>query len=181
MKNIILPFITLLFLFSCSTGKEVTENTTNLSSQELDEKSIFLKETQFDKLSNEDSLFASINKGFCFGTCPVYTMEIYKDGFVTYKGTRNVDLLGEYTTRISYAKMLEFVEQAKMINYMELNDVYDKEGVTDLPSITTSIVLSGKTKTVKRRFNFPNSILTYEKLFEELMKNADWQKVKYEK
>ncbi len=177
MKYILLPIAALLFLFSCSTSKEVAENSTELTSQEIDKQALFLKETQFHKLTTKDSLFASISKGFCFGTCPVYTMKIYKNGMVTYAGTRNVDLIGDYTTQISYAKMLEFVEQAKMIQYMELNDVYDNVGVTDLPSTTTSIVLNGKTKTVKRRYDYPNSILTYEKLFDELLKSADWKAV----
>lgn len=175
MKFLVLPIISLLFLFSCSTSKDISDLNTDLSPQEIENKAEFFKETQFALLSEEDSLFASINKGFCFGTCPVYTINIYKSGFVTYNGTHNVDLKGEYSTMISYEKMLKFIEIAKRIEYMNMKDVYDNEGVTDLPSTTTSIVLNGKRKTVRRRFDFPPAIKVYEKVFEEMLSSENWE------
>jgi len=178
MKFIALPIISLLLLISCSTSKEVADVNTDLTPQEIENKALFIKETQFAQLSDEDSLFTSISKGFCFGTCPVYTINIYKSGLVTYKGTHNVELEGEYTTMISYKKMLEFIETAKRIEYLNLNDVYDNEGITDLPSTTTSIVLNGKRKTVRRRYDFPPSIRVYEKVFEEMLTSENWEAVK---
>lgn len=177
MKYILFPIVSVLFLVACSTQKKSTESAKEISLGDKQNKVLFENETQFSKLPEEDSLFASIHKGFCFGTCPVYTINIYKSGFVSYKGTQNVDLKGDYFTVISYAKMLEFVETAKRIEYLNLNDVYDNEGITDLPSTTTSIVLNGKRKTVLRRFDFPKSILVYEKVFSDMLSNENWESV----
>jgi len=175
MKYILLPIVSVLFLVACSTQKKSIESAEEISLGEKQNKVLFENETQFSKLSEEDSLFASIDKGFCFGTCPVYTINIYKSGFVQYKGTSNVDLEGDYYTIISYAKMLEFVETAKRIEYLSLNNVYDNEGITDLPSTTTSIVLNGERKTVRRRFDYPKSILVFEKVFSEMLSNENWE------
>ncbi len=175
MKYILLPIVSVLFLFACSTQKKSVENAEEVSLGDKQSKVLFENETQFSKLSEEDSLFASINKGFCFGTCPVYTINIYKSGYVSYKGSHNVDLEGEYFTVISYDKMLKFIATAKEIEYLNLKDVYDNEGITDLPSTTTSIVLNGKRKTVRRRYDFPKSILVFEKVFSDMLSNENWE------
>ncbi len=180
MKYILLPVLSLLFLVACSTQKKGIENSEELSFGEKENKLVFEKETQFSKLPTADSLFASIDKGFCFGTCPVYTIKIYKSGYVRYKGVRNVEQEGEFFTTIGYKEMLKFISVAKEIDYMNLKDVYDNEGVTDLPTTITSIVLNGQRKEVRRRYDFPTKILAYEKVFEELLKNGDWKAVRVE-
>ena len=82
---------------------------------------------------------------------------------------------GLYSDKLSYEEMKMFVDNATEIGYMEMEDVYDNSHITDLPSSTTSIVLNGVRKQVKKRFDFPRSLLTYEKLFDDLMKSNDWK------
>lgn len=129
------------------------------------------------KSEKSDSLFASLDRGFCFGKCPVYKVEIYNSGYAVYMGKANVEMLGIYTTRFSKDQLNSLTKVAKEINYSKLNDVYDSP-VTDLPSHTTSIVIDGKRKEVKRRHNYPESILKFEEQIDKIIADTKWTFIK---
>ena len=131
----------------------------------------------FENVSEDDSLFASINRGYCYGTCPVYQMNIYNSGIVTYNGIRNLDLLGKYTTTISKEQMTMFFDAVNATGYLQMEDEYDNHGVTDLPKTTSSIVVNGKRKQVMRRYGYPKSIIVFEKLFDDLIDSEEWNPV----
>lgn len=125
------------------------------------------------KVDKSDSLFATLERGFCFGTCPVYKIEIYQSGYVVYTGKANTERAGIYTSHFSKEQLNSLTNIAKEINYMGLNDVYDSP-ITDLPSHTTSIVIDGKRKVVKRRHNYPESILQFEQKIDEFAETSKW-------
>lgn len=122
------------------------------------------------------SLFASISKSPCYGTCPVYEMKIYSDGTVEYEGKRNVERIGKYSATISEEQMQKFITVANEINYFKLEDKYDSP-ITDVPSTTTTLTVNGSTKSVYRRADYPNKILSFEALFEDLFELLEWKKV----
>ena len=70
-----------------------------------------------------------------------------------------------------------FSDMAKQIDYMNLSDEYDNRYVSDLPETNTSIVIDGKRKTVRKRYDYPRSILAFEKLFMKLLDEVKWEKV----
>lgn len=148
--------------FSCASKKEA------VNSDVKDQTS------QVDKVDASDSLFASLDRGYCFGKCPVYTVKIYNSGYAVYAGKDNVDMVGTYTTRFTKDQLAKLTKTAKEIDYMSLNDVYDSP-VTDLPSHISSIVIDGKRKEVKRRHNYPESILVFEKQIDALVAEAKWK------
>lgn len=133
--------------------------------------------TVFQNVPVQDSLFAFIERGFCFGTCPVYELYIYTNGFATYRGKQNVERMGTYTGKFTPEQMNQLIASASEIGYMEFEDVYDDPNVTDRPTVTTSIVISGERKQVRRRHDFPLSIKTFESKFDELVDNVKWTKV----
>lgn len=173
MKHIILFIFITVFIFSCTSKKGTI---TNSSEVELKE-----SEYQFENVSENDSLFASINKEACFGKCPVYSMKIYNNGSVLYYGKNFVEKEGSYSMQIDKKQLLSFVEKAKEINYMEMDDSYDNKNVTDLPSIKSSIVIDKTRKSIKRRFGYPREILEFEQLFDDLLSSDKWVKVESSK
>ncbi len=150
-------------MISCSNSKKVAENSST------DEYSAF---KPGDK---NDSLFASIERTFCFGTCPVYIFKINNDGTASYEGIRNVKKLGTYSSKVTPAQMNSLIQIAKSIRFLELKAKYDNEMVTDLPSTTTSIVIDGKRKEVMRRYQFPQEIKKLEDAFDELIESLNWK------
>lgn len=147
---------------SCSSKKNaVTPEVTEQSSSS-------------DKVKSSDSLFASLERGVCFGKCPVFNLKIYQSGYAVYEGKSNTEMIGIYETRFTKAQLNELTDVAKRINYMSLNDVYDNPGVTDLPSHTSSIVIDGKRKQVTRRHGYPETIVVFEKQMESMVAEATW-------
>lgn len=165
MKYFLSTVVLAIVLISCASTKE-----TKVSSQSANN-------TAFKNISKDDSLFAYIRRGACYGTCPTYEMKIYNSGFVELNGTRAIDLIGNYTTHISTEKMLELLKKANDIGYQNMEDVYDNEFITDLPETKTSIVIDGKRKAIRRRVGFPVEILKFEELFDLLLKSEDWTKI----
>lgn len=170
MKKALFFTILIGLLAACASKKSTTNpDTTNTSSNSSTEHQIVFQDVQ-----PGDSLFASIAKSYCFGKCPVFTLHIYNSGYAVYNGTANVNLMGRHTTRLTKEQMVYLIDKANEINYFELKDVYDNEGVTDIPSTTTSIVINGQRKSVKKRFDFPKSLLTFEAAFDDLIKRLRW-------
>lgn len=162
MKYILSSILFSILIISCASTKE-GKDTIKTSDK-----------TEFKDIAKGDSLFAYIRRGACYGMCPTYEIKIYNSGFAELNGIRAIDLLGTYTTTISKDKMHALIEKAKSIGYFEMEDVYDNETVTDLPETKTSIVIDGKRKGIRRRYKFPQEILSFEKMFDEFLDSEKW-------
>ena len=164
MKYILSTFIMAILLISCANTKGLSnDNSSNDNSI-------------FKNVEKDDSLFAYIRRGACFGKCPMFEIKVYNSGFAELKGTGNIDLIGDYTTTISKEKMMALLEKAKSIGYEKMDDVYDNPMISDLPETKTSIVIDGKRKEIRRRVDFPMEILGFEELFDQLLKSEKWTK-----
>src|SRR6476620_11304284 len=84
----------------------------------------------------------------CFGTCPVYYLEIDGNGKVTYRGYHYVNVTGERTAHIPPQKVRELVNAFDTSDYLNLRDRYDEIRFTDQSSVETSIRINGIYKSV---------------------------------
>lgn len=91
----------------------------------------------------------------CFGTCPMYKLEIFADGKIVYEGKDFVKRKGRVESRITKAQVQQLVREFNKINYFELDDEYVSEGPncpqwwTDSPSAVTSINWKGRQKAIR--------------------------------
>lgn len=174
LKYIFFIIIFAVTVASCKSSKKVSDNTPDkieASSEATNAKPDDSSDEQIGR-----SIFATIHRGACYGSCPTYKMTIYTDRTVEYEGIRAVDLIGKYTSTISQKEYDQFIYVATEIEYMSLEDVYDGP-ITDIPGTRTSIVLDGVRKEVYRRYQYPKRILKFEELFDNVMKSANWEKV----
>jgi len=184
LYKIQLALITTSIFFSCANTQNTMTNTEIVSQEEvgeIHEHADFDQSEMFSNIAQDDSLFASIKRGYCFGTCPVYNMNIYNDGTVVLEGIKFLEPIGKHTITISKEKMMRFIHVAKDINYVNLEDNYDDKNVTDLPTAITSIVLDGIRKQVRCRYRCPADLKAFEKLFDQLLETEDWGVSKEEK
>jgi hypothetical protein len=97
----------------------------------------------------------TLERGACFGTCPVYKLSIFADGRVEYDGKEFVKLKGKARGQITKAALQSLVREFENINYTRLDDEYVSEGPncpewwTDSPSAVTSLDWKGKKKTIR--------------------------------
>jgi acetamidase/formamidase len=114
-------------------------------------KAIFIGQTGSQN-TNGDQI--TLDRGACFGTCPIYQLTIKSDGSVTFDGKRFTKTTGSATGKISQADFRALVSDFEKINYFSLPDAYTpgtKECprmITDMPSANTSIRLNGRAKSV---------------------------------
>lgn len=149
-----------LLLVSCGTTKTTTESTKETS--------------EFNNIAPGDSLFASIYRSPCYGTCPNYSLSIYNSGYAVYEGKRNAPMSGVFVTQFTNSEMKQLLTIAEKINYNELENEYDNKNVTDLPSTTTSLVMNGVRKEVRCRINCPATLTTFQNAFEPFIKDKVW-------
>ena len=176
---------TSLFLIACvvimsackSTEEAIEESPAPQASEEIvDAPAEIINQAEIVDSTEERSLFASIERGACYGFCPTYTMKIYSNGFVEYTGFRAVDMVGSFTRTITQEEMDAILDKAIEIDFINMKESYDGP-VSDLPGTKTTVVIDDKLKEVYRRYDFPKSILSLEVLFDSLLKSLDWVEV----
>jgi hypothetical protein len=130
-----------------------------------------------------DSLiFASIERTGCFGTCPIYKVNVYTSGVVVYRVTKYVpnQQPGWYKGIMEKGAMERLIEKAYEINIFSFSDRYPdaKTQVADLPSTITYINAKGQTKRIHNgNYQHPEELLIYERYFDELLSGTLWEKV----
>ena len=74
----------------------------------------------------------AINRGACYGTCPIYFFRISSDMSGVYHGKNFVEKIGEIEFTLSEEEINSILQKANKINYCQLEDEYF-EHISDLP------------------------------------------------
>jgi hypothetical protein len=67
----------------------------------------------------------TLRRTACFGTCPVYSLEIYEDGRLHYQGDQFVGTIGPREAQISSDDVKVLVADFFKIDYLHLKDIYE--------------------------------------------------------
>lgn len=122
-----------------------------------------------------DSLFASIERTACFGTCPVYKLYIYESGYSIFHGTSFVDNIGVYSSRISREEIDNIRQAAIEVGYFEMNDKYVNPYLMDFPSCITTVRNNSITKKIiVNTEEPPKQLITFQNGLDSLFKDAAW-------
>ena len=135
-----------------------------------------LKKSDTEKKSGQSILFSSIKREYCFGNCPVYELTIFKNGDAIYHGIANVKLQGWYYSKLDKTALDRLSEKAHEINYIDLDSTYSHPQGVDVPYTTTSILINKTLKKVRRQLQYPPKLLSFERVFEEIIESTNWEK-----
>ena len=96
------------------------------------------------------SAVITLKRDVCFGSCPVYALQISGDGSVVYQGTQYVKVVGAASEQIAPSDVQALVDQMMQANYFSLSvpDTCALGIWTDAATDTTSLTLMGQTHTV---------------------------------
>lgn len=108
-------------------------------------------------------LIISLQRTACFGTCPIYKIEIYTDGSGIYTGTRFVKNIGVSKFQLSKTDVNKILEFANKIGFSKMKNEYS-EPITDLP--TTYITINRKT--IKDYTGAPEELKKLEELIDQI-------------
>ena len=124
-------------------------------------------------------LIMSLERGSCFGTCPVYSIKIYKNGWGIYEGKKHVSTKGRRQFRLNDEKLNKLISEFEKINYFSLNDSYQNNNVTDHSTIITYINLNGKQKKITHYLGdetAPKELIELENKIDEIVGSDKWVK-----
>lgn len=107
----------------------------------------------------------------CLGDCPGYHLTVYGDGTVIYEGYGAVE--GPQITRISRDKVNELIREINKADFFALNAEY-RSAVTDLATITVSLRLGLRAKTVVRYGNAPYALICLERKIDAVANSEQW-------
>jgi len=124
-------------------------------------------------------LLASIDRGPCYGTCPVYTITVYRDGQVEYEGADYVKTKGKATATITAAQVAAIDKLFTDDHYLAYKDSYEHADWTDAPSARTSYLPVGATaaKTIGHYYgdeHAPESLSKLEEAFDKAVNAERW-------
>ncbi len=131
----------LLFLFVCifaACGSSVSQ-TENVSQAQPKEKT---------------ELSLRMERSHCFGTCPVYELNVQPDGKVLFNGIDFTEIKGEVENNLNKEKIEQLVDEIERANFFSLQDLYTGDStncpleVTDSASVKLQIKLNGNEKTI---------------------------------
>ena len=179
------------FTFSCKNKQKVADASDKPALKELSEKANEAAENNKDEVKEEvseqtaiqiakwiypDNAIAGIKTTYCFGKCPVYEMVLLNDFTLMYTGEANVDKIGSYVAQATEEEFNNLVAFAEEVGYFQFEDQYVGE-VSDLPTTYTTLKVGNNRKSVVNLFMGPDELAQFEKYFDQLFAEKDWQKV----
>ena len=150
----LLIFLSILIITSCKTSK----------------KTVDAAPTQ------EVYLSISMKKTACYGTCPVYEIQIYSDLSVKLKADQHLDKTGTFESKISGKRLDQIKAMFLEADFFSFKDQYTKK-VTDLPTTYLYFNDSGKEKRVMDYYGAPESLKSLENEVASLLDELDWERI----
>ena len=117
--------------------------------------------------TSEIELIICLQRTACFGTCPIYKIDIYTDGSGTYTGTRFVENIGSSKFQLSKTAVKTILSEAEAIGFANMKEEYS-EPISDLP--TTFIQI--KDKRIRDYTGAPKTLKNLENLIDQLYQKA---------
>ena len=126
------------------------------------------------------NLIAKIKRTPCYGKCPVFTIELFKDGLVKYNGDAYVDKKGSFTAQASPEFIQQIQAKAQSIKYLSFENKYPIAPVViaDLPVTTTYIRIGDVGKQITDNFDAPRELIDFENWLEHAFDKLDWKAAK---
>src|SRR4051812_20510121 len=125
----------------------------------------------------------TLERGPCFGTCPVYRVSLEGNGKVDYAGTRFVTRVGSDTARVTPDEVGRLVDSLDAAGYFALADEYVSNSpacgryATDAPTATISVRSGGRSKSVRHDHGCvgaPKALGGMERLIDSVAGTARW-------
>lgn len=117
-----------------------------------------------------------IQRGACYGRCPIYTFTVKSDGTFRYKGIKYVERIGDFTGTVDVAAFNRLAQFIMDSGYVDLADNYTTP-ITDGPTVHSHVVANGKTKTISDYANSgPKSLEAVEQQIDNLLVSAKWDR-----
>lgn len=97
--------------------------------------------------ASDEAVAIRLERGGCFGACPVYSVEVNEDGRVAFLGERFVALPGEHSRQVDPELVATLAEQIRSSDFFSLEDEYDSR-IDDTPVVVLTVRIGDEEKSV---------------------------------
>lgn len=124
------------------------------------------------------TLVLSYERTACFGTCPVYKMNLYSDGYATYEGRIHTPYIGPHEGKFDPETVESITALIREQGYKNWKANYESMA-TDLPSRILTINLDGANqKIVDGGGEAPEGLRSVERELEKNIGQVNWRLMK---
>ncbi|HSM18509.1 MAG TPA: DUF6438 domain-containing protein [Gemmatimonadales bacterium] len=125
----------------------------------------------------------TLERGPCFGTCPVYRLTVDGAGQVRYEGRAHVSVVGRDSAVISQSEVRRLLAEFDRAGFAQLADQYTAGQPScplyapDSPTAITSLTQSGATKRVEHDYgcaDVPRALTALERLIDDVIGSDRW-------
>ena len=99
------------------------------------------------KVQSKEIVSVSLRHGACFGRCPVYKIDVNKNGIATYTGMMFVPDSGVYTKNIGKKAAMEIIGTFTTCRIDTFRDKYENQ-IQDLPGAELTIDYGTRVKSI---------------------------------
>lgn len=96
----------------------------------------------------DESIQITLERGMCFGTCPVYAVSLSGNGTITFEGRQFVETEGNIKDSIDPLVVADLFYRLNADGFFYLNNSYSAYEITDMPSATLTVRNSSVNKSV---------------------------------
>ncbi len=120
-----------------------------------------------------DSKRFILQKGGCFGTCPVYTLTINQNGEATFEGRMNTNKQGIHAKKISSEEVTKLEKLFKNAKFYQFEENYESR-IADLPMITIGFDNGSGMKLVSGKMERPEEVKQLQYALEKIAESDGW-------
>ena len=127
-------------------------------------------------IPDQNTSSITLERGMCFGTCPVYSVTLFSNGSVRYDGQMYVKDIGIRNGSIKVTSYQRLMDLAEDVGFFEMNDEYTAYYITDMPSATITII-NGTKKRVEHYFgdeSAPKVLTEFEEAIDQAANVTQW-------
>jgi hypothetical protein len=125
----------------------------------------------------EEDLLIELKRTPCYGSCPVYTIKIDKNGKGLFEGVENVEKTGNFSFSISKDELIELENDFVQVDFYRLKNIYDGQ-VSDLPTTYITYNKDGNQKKIMDYYDAPPTLRALENRIETLVLSKKMRKIK---
>lgn len=120
-----------------------------------------------------DNFNIVMDKGSCFGSCPVYTLSINNKGYAMFDGERFTDKIGKHGMQLAPKKFQALANAFKAAKLGEMDDDYPSS-IADLPNTTLGYVNNDFSKRISGKEERPQKLKDLQSMLEDITQMEGW-------
>ena len=127
-----------------------------------------------------EPLSITMNKTGCFGTCPIYSLNIQSSGLAVFSGERFTDKLGKWTKDFSQdTSVNSFFKMAAQEDW-QVYESYYPTPISDLPGVVLTINFQDSSKEIIIRGEHPAQLDVFVDMLTRFADSKGWENLNLE-